>query len=100
VTLENNFNVGTSGHVRFFQAEMNPYEKQVLESFEKPQSYNAIMSLSGGIRFHGNGKIAGGFEIVGPTGFLTPDALGMVSPTVGMGGQFNVIYLFKKSNDE
>jgi hypothetical protein len=100
VSLENNFNVSASGHVRFFQAEMDPYEKQVQQSFEQPLSYNAIMSLAGGVRFHGQGKFAGGFEVIGPTGFLTPNAIGMVSPTVGMGLQFNVVYLFKKSNDD
>lgn len=96
LSFENNFKIGSMGSVKFLQDEMQSNEDAVLSGLDRPGAYNAAISLAGGLRLHGNKRLAGGFEIIGPTAFLTGDALGMVSPSVGMGFQINLLWLLKK----
>lgn len=97
LSVENNFRITSSESVRFRQDEMQAIEDTILAGLEQPDAFNAAISLAGGIRFQGKKRLAGGFEVLGPTAFLTGDALGIVSPSVGMGFQVNVLWQLKKT---
>jgi hypothetical protein len=86
---EFNFLMKTNTDVVFINDEMEVYEDDVAKIVGDPQSFYSLFYLSAGLKIGNNSKPGFSLEACLPSFFLTPDALEMLDPTVGIGFQLN-----------
>ena len=82
---EINYRIASNGSADFVDREMEQYEDQFIDSFDRPDPLNVIIVVGAGISYGKPGKANYGVEIAGPCVSVTQKAGGMFTPTAGAG---------------